>query len=189
MSDGLRLVAPRTTAAEALLQGARQSLKKAAVRMGVDLWIYSSDRDQPIEKISGAVRRLAFGVEVLSVREVQRASDAELVSAIAGSEVSACITTVGDNKIVAANFAVSPSHGKPYHQLIGSDITPLWDVEELTRIMRVLKRDRGVRELEYWSWKWTQDPDGGQAREKQELMRHAYLIQFDGIPCRLTVGV
>ena len=57
MSDGLRLVAPRTTAAEALLQGARQSLKKAAVRMGVDLWIYSSDRDQPIEKISGEIGR------------------------------------------------------------------------------------------------------------------------------------
>ncbi|MBD2099253.1 hypothetical protein H6F90_29760 [Trichocoleus sp. FACHB-591] len=187
--DGLKLVAPKYTAAEELLQGAKQSLKDIATRLGVDLLICSDDQAQPIERIPGSDRKLAFGLEVPSSRDLSRATDAELMVAIAGSEVSACITTTGDNKIVAANFAVTPSHGKPYHQMIGSDLTPLWDVEELGRIMRSLKHDKGIRELEYWSWKWTQEADGSYNRTKQELVRHAYLIQFDGVPCRLTLGV
>lgn len=187
--DGLRLVAPRASYAEELLQGAKESFKSVANRLGVDLWICSDDQAQPIEHIPGSDRRLAFGLEVPSFRDLQRATDAELMSAIVSSPISACITTTEDNRIVAANFAVAPSHGKPYHQMIGSDITPLWDVDELGRIMQVLKRDKGVRELEYWSWKWTQDPDGKYTRAKQTLVRHAYLISFDGVPCRLTLGV
>jgi hypothetical protein len=187
--DGLRLVAPKSAAAEELLQGARQSLKNVAIRLGCDLWICSDDQAQPIERIPGSDRKLAFGVEVPTPRDLQRATDAELMVAIASSETSACITTVEDNKIVAANFAVTTSHGKPYRQMIGSDLTPLWDVDELARIMRLLKRDQGVRELEYWSWKWTLDPDGKYTRAKQTLVRNAYLILFDDVPCRLTLGV
>jgi hypothetical protein len=187
-SNGLRLVAPRASHATDLLQGAKQSLKNIATRLGVDLWICSDDQAQPIERITGATQRLAFGIEVPTSRDLSAATDAELMVAIASSETSACITTVEDNKIVAANFAVAPSHGKPYHQMIGSDLTPLWDVDELARIMRVLKREKGVRELEYWSWKWMLDPDKKYTRSKQTLVRNAYLISFDGVPCRLTLG-
>lgn len=195
---GLHLVAPHREDALDLIKGAKGYLKQSAERLRCELLVTYENSDRTLLRIKSTAQpdqptepsdRHLLDLGTAGLRDIQELNDAEMAIAIFSSQRSACITTTEDNKIVAANFAVTASHGKPYHQMIGSDLTPLWDVDELARIMRVLQREKGVRELEYWSWKWTQDPDGKYTREKQELVRHAYLISFDGVPCRLTVGV
>ena len=54
--DGLRLVAPNSNYASDLLRGAKRSLKQAADRMGIDLWICSQDQATPIKRIRASRR-------------------------------------------------------------------------------------------------------------------------------------
>lgn len=191
----VHLIAPKHREVLDVWMGGRKSLQDAADRLGYDLHL-CVDR-KVVKRIKATRQQPApnsnpigpFDQGVPSLKEIRSMSDELLLSAIAQSSNSACITTIEDNKIVAANFAVVPSHGKPYHKMIGSDLTSLWDVEELTRIMRPLELDGYAMQQDYWTWKWERTDTAIYTRVKQTLVRNFYLIQFDGVPCRLTVGL
>lgn len=131
----------------------------------------------------------SFDDDLPTLNQLKVVNDTDLAVAIFSSKKSACITTVGSNKIIAANFAVVPSHGKPFHEMIGSDLTPLWDEDELNRVMTPLDRDGLAHNLEYWTWRWEQQPDGSYHRVRQFLQRHFFDIQFANVRCRLTLGI
>ncbi|MCD8487936.1 MAG: hypothetical protein LRZ84_14670 [Desertifilum sp.] len=125
---------------------------------------------------------------LLTYREISQMSDRQLSAVVSNSEMPVCITWNQDSKILAANFPVSATNGKPLPEMIGESITSLWDEDELNRLLGYVSLDKYVEAISYWSYKWVRNGSHW-GRVRQNLVGNFYAIEYMGVPCRMSVGV
>lgn len=198
--DGLRLVAPNSDYAADLLEGAKQSLKRAAGRMGVDLWICSQDQATPIKRIRASrghrEGQRPIQVQISSYGPSMIAPDASFEAAldfIKGKKAEGLVVTItamGSDKCLLVNDLQALDRGGSWtaQDWIGIDFKTLWrDSFRIGRhnyygdLVQRIERDRQLTEFLYE----IRRPSGALAAYSSNYF---YLEDFLQGPVRIAVS-
>lgn len=147
----------------------------------------SSDKHQSVG-LGGEFLKTFNSSDVLwAINEAR--DDHELVSFFLRSPYSVAIVRNSDSKMLAANMAVSRTHGKKVSDGIGESLAPLWMPEELERaVMRPLLEAQRIIDTEYSCYKWEQR-EGDWVRSRQDLVGSFFSVSYMGEDCRMSINV
>jgi hypothetical protein len=98
------------------------------------------------------------------------------------------ITQMSDQKVLFANRSALVSNNRAAGEMVGKEVTPLWDDEVLTRLMSRLQRDRELWQYNYPGYRWSKEAGSPiWRRDRYMFVANYKLVEFLGSVCRFCV--
>jgi hypothetical protein len=95
------------------------------------------------------------------------------------------ITQMSDQKVLFANRAALMSNNRSAGEVVGKEITALWDDEVLTELMLRLERDRQLWQYHYRGYRWSREQTSPiWRRDRYVFVANYKLVEFLGSVCR-----
>jgi hypothetical protein len=95
------------------------------------------------------------------------------------------ITQMSDQKVLFANRTALVCNNRSAGDMLGKEITALWDDEVLSELMERLQRDGELREYNYPGYRWSREPGSPIWRRDLYMFVANYkLLEFLGSVCR-----
>ncbi|HLO49487.1 MAG TPA: PAS domain-containing protein [Kamptonema sp.] len=95
------------------------------------------------------------------------------------------ITQMSDQKVLFANRAALVSNNRSAGEVVGKEITALWDDEVLSTLMVSLERDRQLWQYNYRGYRWSRESDSPiWRRDRYMFVANYKLVEFLGSVCR-----
>jgi len=182
----IRMIAPSFVIADRYLAKFQPPIKTSEP-LKIVLSVRGSDAEV---NLPTEARPLSSNIDISDYKAIAEVPDKELILAVEDSPKSAAITRIKNSKMLIASSHIESTNGKPYDEIIGESLNPLWHPDELDRLMNHLRLDGQVQNYEYWCWKYHRDEQGEWIRRKQNLAADLFqLVNFRGVECRLSLGV
>ena len=98
------------------------------------------------------------------------------------------LTQMSDQKVLFANPAALISNHRKAADLVGKEITALWDDEVLTQLIGRLRRDRELWQYSYPGYRWSRDSESAiWRRDRYMFVANYKLVEFLGAACRFCI--
>lgn len=98
------------------------------------------------------------------------------------------ITQMSDQKVLFANRAALEANNRNAGEMVGKEVTPLWDDDVLTELMNRLQRDGELWQYNYPGYRWSKDPGSPIWRRDRFMFVANYkMVEFLGSACRFCV--
>ncbi|WP_449418047.1 hypothetical protein [Phormidium nigroviride] len=95
------------------------------------------------------------------------------------------ITQMSDQKVLFANRAALLSNNRSAGEVVGKEITALWDDDILNELMVRLERDRQLWQYNYRGYRWSREPASPiWRRDRYMFVANYKLVEFLGSVCR-----
>ncbi|MBW4680536.1 MAG: hypothetical protein KME19_10505 [Microcoleus vaginatus WJT46-NPBG5] len=95
------------------------------------------------------------------------------------------ITQMSDQKVLFANRAALLSNSRSAGEVLGKEITALWDDDVLSELMVRLERDRQLWQYNYRGYRWSKDVASPiWRRDRYMFVANYKLVEFLGSVCR-----
>lgn len=193
-SQSLKLEAPTLNIESEALQS--DDFEWIAAAWGLDVFVGWQGCDQYIhfEAQDARESRIEWLKSVLKIKEqdmvanlIDPTRDADLARELLGGEFAGVIVRQDTQDVVLVNQTLLSETDKPVETYQGKSITPLWDDEQLERVLRFLRADGQLRDFEYEAYRWAKDPGSPiWKRVKHRFTADVRQVTFLGIPCRMT---
>jgi hypothetical protein len=167
-----------------------------AAAWGLDVLVGWQGCDEAIcfEVQEAKESRLEWLKSVLKIKDqdmttnlIDPARDADIARELLGGEFAGAIVRQDTQDVLLVNQNLITESEKPIEVWQGKPITPLWDDEELERVLRFLNADKQLTNFEYTAYRWAKEPDSPiWKREKHRFIADLREVTFLGIPCRMT---
>jgi hypothetical protein len=89
--------------------------------------------------------------------------------------------------ILFANPVALQANKRKLTDVLNKEITPLWEDEELAKLMRYLRRDKSLKEYQNPGFRWSGTPDEPWRRDPYQFTVDYQVIEFMGLSCRYEV--
>ncbi|WP_246260010.1 hypothetical protein [Oxynema aestuarii] len=98
------------------------------------------------------------------------------------------ITQMFDQKVLFANQSALQSNNRAAGEMVGKEITALWDDDVLSQLIGRLERDRQLWQYSYPGYRWSRDPNSRiWRRDRYMFVANYKLVEFLGSICRFCV--
>ncbi len=98
------------------------------------------------------------------------------------------ITQMSDQKVLFANKVALNVNKRTAGEMVGKEVTALWDDDVLNNLMKQLERDRELWQYHYPGYRWAKEESSPMWRRDRYMFVANYkLIEFLGSVCRLCV--
>lgn len=98
------------------------------------------------------------------------------------------ITQMSDQKVLFANQVALDANQRSAGEMVGQEVTALWDDDVLTNLMKQLESDRQLWQYNYPGYRWTKEESSPiWRRDRYMFVANYKLIEFLGSVCRLCV--
>ncbi len=95
---------------------------------------------------------------------------------------------MSDQKVLFANRAALMANNRNAGEMVGKEVTPLWDDDVLTELMNRLQQDGELWQYNYPGYRWSKDPDSPIWRRDRFMFVANYkMVEFLGSACRFCV--
>lgn len=96
------------------------------------------------------------------------------------------ITQMSDQKVLFANPAAIAANQRSAGEVVGKEVTALWDDDVLTELMQRLERDKNLWQYSYPGYRWSQEENSRiWRRDRYMFVANYKLVEFLGSVCRL----
>jgi hypothetical protein len=98
------------------------------------------------------------------------------------------ITQMSDQKVLFANRAALMANNRNAGEMVGKEVTPLWDDDILVELMNRLQRDGELWQYSYPGYRWSREPGSPIWRRERFMFTADYkMVEFLGSTCRFCV--
>lgn len=95
------------------------------------------------------------------------------------------ITQMSDQKVLFANRSALASNNRSAGEVVGKEITALWDDDVLNELMNRLERDGELWQYSYPGYRWSREPNSPiWRRDRYMFVANYKLVEFLGSVCR-----
>lgn len=193
-SSSMRMEAPDEEIGSDALEG--DDFEWIAAAWGIDVIVGWSGCSQParIEATAAQQSRLDWLKSILhsqgqnmNLTQIDPSRDADLARELLSNEFAGAIVRQDTQDVLLVNQQLISESDKPVEVWQGKSITPLWDDDELTRVLTFLGNDQNLTDFEYAAYRWSKELGSPiWKREKHRFVADMKLVTFLGIPCRMT---
>ncbi|MCT7982452.1 hypothetical protein NG796_04020 [Laspinema sp. A4] len=98
------------------------------------------------------------------------------------------ITQMSDQKVLFANKIALDVNKRTAGEMVGQEVTALWDDDVLTNLMKQLESDRELWQYHYPGYRWAKEENSPiWRRDRYMFVANYKVIEFLGTVCRLCV--
>lgn len=98
------------------------------------------------------------------------------------------ITQMQDQKVLFANKVALAANNRSAGDMVGKEVTALWDDDVLDRLIQSLQRDKKLWQYNYPGYRWSKEPNSAiWRRDRYMFVANYKLVEFLGAVCRFCI--